>query len=80
MANNILTHEGYIARYLELVGENQQHRRCCEIAWTRTETELRTAHGVKRYTSLPSFQAARSKGVKTSNLTPLSEFEPIVLP
>ena len=80
MANNILTHEGYVARYLELVGENQQHRRCCQMAWTRTETELRTAHGVKRYTSLSSFQVCRSKGVTKSNLTPLSEFEPIVLP
>ena len=80
MAKNVLTHEGYVARYLELVGENQQHRRCCQMAWTRTETELRTAHGVKRYTSLSSFQVCRSKGVTKSNLTPLTEFEPIVLP
>jgi hypothetical protein len=79
MQNNILTHEGYIARYLELVGENQQHRRCCEIAWTRTESELRQ-YGVRRYTSLSSFQVCRSKGVTKSNLTPLTEYDPVVLP
>lgn len=78
--NSILTHEGYVSRYLELVGENQQSRNCCEVAWTRTETELRTAHGVRRYTSLASFQVCKSKGVTKSNLTPLSDWEPIVLP
>lgn len=80
MEKSILTHEGYVSRYLELVGENQQHRNCCEIAWTRTETELRTAHGVKRYKSLSSFQVSRSKGVTNSNLTALSDWEPVVLP
>lgn len=80
MSNSILTHEGYVSRYLELVGENQQSRNCCEVAWTRTETELRTAHGVRRYTSLASFQVCKSKGVTKSNLTPLRDWEPIVLP
>jgi len=80
MGNSILTHEGYTSRYLELVGENQQSRNCCEVAWKRTESELRTAHGVRRYNSLASFQVCQSKGVTKSNLTPLRDWEPIVLP
>lgn len=77
-AVSILSHDGYVARYHELVGENQQYRNCCEIAWTRTESELRQ-YGVKRYNSLSSFQACQSKGVKASNLTALRDSDPIVL-
>lgn len=68
----ILTHDGYVSRYLELVGENQQHRDCCRVAWTMTEAELRQ-YGVKRYTTYLSFRVCRSKGAKTSRLTGLTD-------
>lgn len=76
---NIFTHEGYMARFRELVGENQEHRRCCEVAWTRTESELRQ-YGLKRYSSYSSFKVCRSQKVQGSKLVPLADWDPIVLP
>jgi len=59
-SKNILTLEGYYARFDELHVEYQSQNR----AWMELEKELMENFGLQRYTSLESFKSARSRRFK----------------
>mgnify|MGYP003440523423 FL=1 len=59
--NDITTHEGYMARFWELVTEKQDHSRPHLEAWRSLENELFEHYGLRRYHTYGSFKTAKYK-------------------
>jgi len=58
---DITTHEGYMARFWELVTEKQDQAQPHREAWISLEHELSEQHGVRRYQTYGSFRTAKYK-------------------
>lgn len=69
---NLLTHDGYMDRYFELLADFSEYRDASRRAWEAVEAELSEKYGMCRYSTHNSFQAARSHGTVVAKFSVVS--------
>lgn len=67
---DITTHSGYLQRFWREVQERPESRHPMRDAHICVESELRTEHGLRRYSTYRSFSTAKTRHVKRANLKP----------
>lgn len=65
---DITTNQGYLQRFWERVQGNPDSRHPMRDAHISVESELRTQHGLRRYSTYRSFSAAKSRGTSRAIL------------